>query len=110
MEVQWCMLKALIWMEIKWPRYQMVFRTCRIYEEEFKLLKMEWWKRKGIFPQIRSVKSGSGNEILTKDIILDQISECSAYGISRRDAIEADGQMLELWETTDQDASIDLMI
>ncbi|VVA20665.1 PREDICTED: NETWORKED [Prunus dulcis] len=54
--------------------------------------------------------SGSGNEILTKDIILDQISECSSYGISRRDTIEADGQMLELWETTDQDASIDLMV
>ncbi|KAL6271574.1 hypothetical protein ACE6H2_028485 [Prunus campanulata] len=32
------------------------------------------------------------------------------YGISRRDTIEADGQMLELWETTDQDASIDLMV
>ncbi|BFG23590.1 hypothetical protein CerSpe_098640 [Prunus speciosa] len=54
--------------------------------------------------------SGSGNEILTKDIILDQISDCSSYGISRRDTIEADGQMLELWETIDQDASIDLMV
>ncbi|BFG37255.1 hypothetical protein CerSpe_235290 [Prunus speciosa] len=54
--------------------------------------------------------SGSGNEILTKDIILDQISECSSYGISKRDTIEANGQMLELWETTDQDASIDLMV
>ncbi|CAL9002965.1 unnamed protein product, partial [Prunus brigantina] len=53
--------------------------------------------------------SGSENEILTKDIILDQISKCSSYGISRRDTIEVDGQMLELWETTDQDASIDLM-
>ncbi|PQQ04814.1 hypothetical protein Pyn_35158 [Prunus yedoensis var. nudiflora] len=31
----------------------------------------------------------------------NQISECSSYGISRRDTIEADGQMLELWETTD---------
>ncbi|CAB4272555.1 unnamed protein product [Prunus armeniaca] len=48
--------------------------------------------------------SGSG-----KDIILDEISECISYGISRRDTIQADGQMLELWETTDQDASIDLM-
>ncbi|CAL2249782.1 unnamed protein product [Prunus armeniaca] len=54
--------------------------------------------------------SGSGNEILTKDIILDQISECSSYGISRRDTIEADGETLELWETTDQDASIDFMV
>ncbi|KAL6291728.1 hypothetical protein ACE6H2_009238 [Prunus campanulata] len=54
--------------------------------------------------------SGSGNEILTKDIILHQISECSSYGISRRDTIEANGQTLELWETTDQDASIDLMV
>ncbi|KAB2634177.1 myosin-3-like [Pyrus ussuriensis x Pyrus communis] len=54
--------------------------------------------------------SGSGNEVLTKDIILDQISECSSYGISRRETIEPDAQMLELWETSDQDGSIDLRV
>ncbi|PQP96288.1 protein NETWORKED 1D [Prunus yedoensis var. nudiflora] len=97
-------------MEIKWARYHMLFRTCRIYKEELKLLKRQWWKKKGIFSANQVEKkfgdgvgnttkkreiSGSGNEILTKDIILDQISECSSYGISRRDTIEADVQMLE---------------
>ncbi|KAJ9188094.1 hypothetical protein P3X46_003487 [Hevea brasiliensis] len=52
-----------------------------------------------------------GNGVMTKDIMLDQISECSSYGISRRETVEADDQMLEIWETTtDQDASIDLTV
>ncbi|XP_065861110.1 protein NETWORKED 1D [Euphorbia lathyris] len=56
-------------------------------------------------------KSGSGNEVMTKDIMLDQISECSSYGISRRETVEgADDQMLEIWETTEQDSSIDLTV
>ncbi|KAG5002751.1 hypothetical protein AAZX31_10G028200 [Glycine max] len=46
-------------------------------------------------------------EVLPKDIMLDQISECSSYGISRRrEILEADDQMLELWETADKDATI----
>ncbi|XP_062022096.1 protein NETWORKED 1D [Rosa rugosa] len=57
-------------------------------------------------PEISEV----GNEVLTKDIILDQISECSSYGVSRRETIEPDAQMMELWETADQDGSIDLMV
>ncbi|XP_022963896.1 protein NETWORKED 1C isoform X1 [Cucurbita moschata] len=40
-------------------------------------------------------------EILTKDIILDQMAKCS-NGV--------DNQMLELWEATDEDGSIDLMV
>ncbi|KAG7970497.1 hypothetical protein I3843_07G087100 [Carya illinoinensis] len=58
--------------------------------------------------QTREV-SDARNEVLTKDIMLDQISECSSYGISRRETAEAD-QMLELWETTDRDGSIDPMV
>ena len=42
-------------------------------------------------------------EVLPKDIMLDQISECSPYGISRRDTPEADDKMLELWESADMD-------
>lgn len=53
--------------------------------------------------------SEARNEVLTKDIMLDQISECSSYGISRRETVETD-QMLELWETADRDGSIDLMV
>ncbi|KAK7277619.1 hypothetical protein RJT34_22634 [Clitoria ternatea] len=42
--------------------------------------------------------------VLPKDIMLDQISECSSYGvISRRETLEADDQMLELWERADKD-------
>lgn len=54
--------------------------------------------------------SEEGNEVMTKDIVLDQVSECSSYGISRRETMEADDQMLEMWETTDQDGSIDLTV
>ncbi|CAK9147020.1 unnamed protein product [Ilex paraguariensis] len=51
------------------------------------------------------------NGILTKDIMLDHISECSSYGLSKRENVEADNQMLELWQTvTDQDGSIDLTV
>lgn len=54
-------------------------------------------------PEISEV----GDELLTKDIVLDQVSECSSYGRSKR---EIDDQMLELWETTDPDGSIDLTV
>ncbi|XP_021891383.1 protein NETWORKED 1D [Carica papaya] len=51
-----------------------------------------------------------GNEVTTKDIMLDQISESSSYGISRRETVEIDNQMLEMWETTGQSSSIDLKV
>ncbi|TYI13732.1 hypothetical protein ES332_A08G077800v1 [Gossypium tomentosum] len=48
------------------------------------------------------------NEMMTKDIMLDQISECSSHGLSRRETSEADDQMLGLWEASDRDGTIDL--
>ncbi|GAV88527.1 KIP1 domain-containing protein [Cephalotus follicularis] len=55
--------------------------------------------------------SEEGNEVITKDIVLDQISsDCSSYGISRRGTADVEDQMLELWETTDQDGTIDLQV
>lgn len=54
--------------------------------------------------------SEEGSEVMTKDIMLDQISESSSYGISRRDTPEADAPMLEIWQTTEQDAAIDLTV
>ncbi|XP_030947574.1 protein NETWORKED 1D [Quercus lobata] len=53
--------------------------------------------------------SEARNEVLTKDIMLDQVSDCSSYGISRRETVETD-QMLELWETANRDGSIDLRV
>ena len=53
--------------------------------------------------------SEARNEVLTKDIMLDQVSDCSSYGISRRETLETD-QMLELWETANRDGSIDLRV
>ncbi|KAJ6730800.1 PROTEIN NETWORKED 1C [Salix viminalis] len=47
---------------------------------------------------------------MTKDIILDQMSECSSYGISRRETMQADEQMLEIWEAAARDGSIDLTV
>ncbi|BAT85467.1 hypothetical protein LR48_Vigan50s003600 [Vigna angularis] len=48
-------------------------------------------------------------EVLTKDIMLDQTSECS-YGIGRRGTLETDDQMLELWETANKDGVIGLTV
>ncbi|XP_071724243.1 protein NETWORKED 1D [Rutidosis leptorrhynchoides] len=52
--------------------------------------------------------SGDMNDVITKDIMLDQISECSSYGISRRGTMEVDDQMLELWES--QEGNIDIKV
>ncbi|CAL0320564.1 unnamed protein product [Lupinus luteus] len=57
--------------------------------------------------EIRDVKQqqhGPINKIedQPKDIMLDQVSECS-HGINRRGALEADDKMLELRETTEKD-------
>ncbi|XP_038888028.1 protein NETWORKED 1D [Benincasa hispida] len=49
-------------------------------------------------------------EILTKDIILDQMAKCSNGADKREENLDAYNQMLELWEATDEDGSIDLMV
>ena len=65
-------------------------------------------------PQQEEEELGDGTcddrKLHTKDIMLDQISECSSYGISRRETAEVDDQMLELWETTDPNGSIALTV
>ncbi|KAI7987260.1 Protein NETWORKED 1D [Camellia lanceoleosa] len=48
------------------------------------------------------------NGLLTKDIMFDQISECSSYGISRRECANANSHMLEFWDIADLDGFIDL--
>ncbi|KAG4916116.1 hypothetical protein JHK87_053673 [Glycine soja] len=48
-------------------------------------------------------------EVLPKDIMLDQTSECS-YGLTRRGTLENDDQMLELWETANKDGVIGLTV
>ncbi|XP_044503345.1 protein NETWORKED 1D-like [Mangifera indica] len=52
--------------------------------------------------------SEEGSEMLTKDIMLDQVSECSSYGRSRREPIDSDDKMAELWETTNHSSIISL--
>ncbi|CAN1270950.1 Protein NETWORKED 1D [Linum perenne] len=49
-----------------------------------------------------------GSEVMTKDIILDQVSECSSHRIFRRNAAKTDDSMLEIWEAADQGGSIDM--
>ncbi|KNA24039.1 hypothetical protein SOVF_019360 [Spinacia oleracea] len=49
-------------------------------------------------------------ELLMKDIMLDQVSDCSSYGKNRRVISGSDDQILELWETIDQQGSIDLTV
>lgn len=50
------------------------------------------------------------NELLTKDIMLDQISKHLPYGARRTDSVEAEDRMLELWETSDSSGIIDLKV
>lgn len=52
-------------------------------------------------------KSKPENGITMKDIPLDQVSDCSYYGRSRREKGGAEDQMLELWETVEKDCSKD---
>ncbi|KAK8506208.1 hypothetical protein V6N13_002844 [Hibiscus sabdariffa] len=54
--------------------------------------------------------SEEDSEMMMKDILLDQTSECSSYGLSRRGTAELDNQMLELWETPDHDGNIALKV
>lgn len=48
-------------------------------------------------------KTKAENGILMKDIQLDQVSDCSLYGRSRRKTGGINDQMLVLWETAEQD-------
>ncbi|XP_039064564.1 protein NETWORKED 1D-like [Hibiscus syriacus] len=48
--------------------------------------------------------------MMTKDIMLDRISECSSHGLSRREPAEVDDQILELWEGSDCDGNVDLNV
>ncbi|OIW06736.1 hypothetical protein TanjilG_11461 [Lupinus angustifolius] len=63
----------------------------------------------GEMREAKQQRHGFINEIedQPKDIMLDQISEC-LHGINRRGALEADDKMLELWETTDKDDTIEV--
>ncbi|XLR25554.1 hypothetical protein S83_053454 [Arachis hypogaea] len=49
-------------------------------------------------------------ECLPKDIMLDQMAECSSFGVSRRGTLESDEQLLELWETANRDGTIGLKV
>ncbi|XP_019188609.1 PREDICTED: protein NETWORKED 1D-like [Ipomoea nil] len=50
------------------------------------------------------------NEMLTKDIMLDQISDCSPYSTGKRESVEADNHTLEVWDTADWNTSIGLTV
>ncbi|PIN04646.1 Transcription factor/CCAAT displacement protein CDP1 [Handroanthus impetiginosus] len=49
------------------------------------------------------------NALLTKDIVLDQVSDGSSYGYSKREPA-MDNQIEELWETADPDGTVGLTI
>ncbi|KAH6793907.1 hypothetical protein C2S52_004384 [Perilla frutescens var. hirtella] len=49
------------------------------------------------------------NALLTKDIVLDQISDGS-YRYSKKEAADLDGRIVELWETADPDGTVGLTI
>ncbi|XVF63061.1 hypothetical protein PTKIN_Ptkin09bG0058600 [Pterospermum kingtungense] len=63
-------------------------------------------KSKKMEPEISELKNG----ILLKDIPLDQVSDCSLYGRSKRKSSTADDQMLELWESAEHECGDDSTI
>ncbi|XP_075654992.1 protein NETWORKED 1A-like [Castanea sativa] len=66
----------------------------------------EDFKPKGKLPQERGLESQRTkpeNGILMKDVPLDQVSDTSFYGRSKIDNGRADDEMLELWETAEQE-------
>lgn len=50
------------------------------------------------------------NTLLTKDIVLDQVSDSSSYGYSKRQTASMENQIVELWETGDKDGNVGLTI
>lgn len=51
------------------------------------------------------------NVLLTKDIFLDQISDDSSHGIRKREEpVSVENEIAELWETSDPNGSIGLMV
>nr|GMD98441.1 protein NETWORKED 1D-like [Ipomoea batatas] len=50
------------------------------------------------------------NGMLTKDIMLDQISDWSPYSTGKRESVEADNHTLEVWDTADWNTSIGLTV
>ncbi|XP_042514726.1 protein NETWORKED 1D-like [Macadamia integrifolia] len=61
--------------------------------------------------------SKSRNVLLMKDIPLDQVSEQSfydhgvgQYGLNKKGNVDTDNEMLEIWETVEQDYSLDLKV
>ncbi|KAL8089464.1 hypothetical protein AgCh_039071 [Apium graveolens] len=63
---------------------------------------------KGKLKPLSEISESPG--ILPKDITLDHKSESSTYGLSKRRYLGPDNQMLELWETVDEDSSINLSV
>ncbi|XP_022859181.1 protein NETWORKED 1D-like isoform X1 [Olea europaea var. sylvestris] len=54
--------------------------------------------------------SEAEKSLLTKDIMLDQKSECSSPGNKWKEQVATDNQVLELWEAADRDGSIGLTV
>ncbi|KAM7496006.1 hypothetical protein LguiA_020420 [Lonicera macranthoides] len=80
----------------------------RIKAIEKTVIEMERHPKHSHRENARSTSEISEVEIglLPKDIMLDQISECSSFGINRRENAEADNRMLELWESVDRGGKV----
>ncbi|CAH9140603.1 unnamed protein product [Cuscuta epithymum] len=74
-------------------RLQAVMKQVEDLKTENSVLRRNTNRRSEILPE-------GENGVLTKDIMLDQISEASPYNMTKREQHEADNQILELWETT----------
>ncbi|XP_019059670.1 PREDICTED: protein NETWORKED 1D isoform X2 [Tarenaya hassleriana] len=60
--------------------------------------------------QIRQASPEEIEEVITKDIMLDQVSDCSSYGRSRKGTLEVNDQKIERWEINGQGNSLDLKL
>ncbi|XP_051118463.1 protein NETWORKED 1D-like [Andrographis paniculata] len=50
------------------------------------------------------------NALLTKDIVLDQISDGSSHRFRKKAPVNSDNQIIELWETGDPDGTVGLTV
>lgn len=78
--------------------------------KQVELLKSKGGKYK-INSKPTSEISEADNVLMTKDIVLDQISDDSTYGIRKREEpVGIENEIVELWETSDPNGTIGLMV
>ncbi|XP_075482613.1 protein NETWORKED 1C-like [Primulina tabacum] len=79
--------------------------------KQVELLKSKGGKYKRNSKPTSEISEADHNVLLTKDIVLDQISDDSSHGIRKREEpVGIENEIVELWETSDPNGTIGLMV